>query len=311
MAALAFAQAQIRPRNQSEDAITAILNEWVKTEPEQAWRWARKNSPNDSVGLLGEIAKVNARMSWELAAGLVKEQPELTRAAYFSAVAGVVYTGDFKKAIELVDSLDSADFPISAETPNGKYTFLESAVAGWVRYSPKDVAAWISSLSDGHDSAKSSIANGALIPAWSVSDPLATLDYALTLPQNEARKTALGMAITHLTAQDVNQATAWLNRYGKGPEFDWIVYDLATKPDVFTNNIEAAIGWASSISDPGLRETGLVHIAKEWFLRDYEQAYKYFEGKGLLSVDALSRAEAYALTRIQDMKTPQKNKGTP
>ena len=298
LAALAFAAAHVRPMSERIESVTAILCEWVKADPEAAWLWAQEHSPNDSVGLLGEMAKVDSALAWATAEQFVEEHPEKMRRAYASAIDGMIYTGEYLTALEL---LEGATVPVTKETREGKYTFMEGLIAEWVRYSPEDAAAWVAALPE-EKSVRKSTAYNALLATWATTAPADVLDFALTLPEGEAKTATLTGALSYLAGEDPAAAAEWLNEHGSGREFDWNVHEIATRSDVVQEAPEVAVDWALSIEAPEVREDSLVNIFADWMVNDMEGATRYLaENADLLSQEALQMAIRNAHGRLDGL----------
>jgi hypothetical protein len=306
LGALLFAQQQVNPMSERNAAITAILHEWVKTAPQDAWLWTQENAPNDSTRLLQEMAKVDAILAWDTATQYALQFPEYMRGAYANTIKGITYTGDYLKALELIEA---SVIPVTGETPEGKYTFIEGLITEWVRYSPEDAAAWIASLPE-DKSVRKSTAYNALLSSWATTEPADALDFALTLPDGDAKTATMTMALTYLADHDLEAATKWLNTYGDGPEFDWNIFGIATQPNVVRQDPEVAIEWAVSISQPEIREDGLVEIISQWMLNNPDEAIRYVEShEDLLSHSALQKATGKAYGRFMDASNPPTDGG--
>ncbi len=301
LAALGYTRSQISPRIDRDETVTAILHQWVKAEPGRAWGWAQENSPHDSVGLLCEIAKVDPQLAWTKAGLFAEEHPEHKQASYMSALNGSIYSGDYDLALKMIDiSLRSG----LDQVPDAKYAFTETVLAEWVRHSPEEAIAWVSSLPEEGNASDKLNAHQALVVAWSGIDPRAALDYAQQLPGNQNREVAMSTALDALIGKDLNQAADWLRRNESGPELDRAVFKLATRPSLLREGGETAIAWANTIKDPHLREEGIRDIATEWLVRSPVEAARYLDQNKFLSADARRHAEVYAKKRIERMKNP-------
>ena len=305
LAALAFATEQERGRGDCVEAVTAILHEWVKVDPEATWLWAQEHSPNHSVDLLKEIAKVDPTLAWAAATQYAQQYPEHLHAAYTAAIEGVIHNGNYLVALEL---LDASTIPVTDETEKGKDYFIDGLIAEWARYSPTDALAWIEGLPE--DSSRRQGAYDALLSSWATTEPIDALDYALTLSGGGAREDTIDMSISYLAEHDLAAASAWLNEHGEGPEFDWSVSEIATKPAVIRETPETAVDWALSIETPGIREDSLVQIFTDWMVNDLEGARRYLQENGdLLSQEAFQKAARRAQLRINRASAPPENGG--
>ena len=271
LGALAFART-IKPNNLSLEAITALLLQWAKEEPELAWQWARENSGNDdAVALLHVIGQGEPKMAWGFANDFAAEVPEVRFQAYEKVFGGIAYGGDYRLAMEL---LEQSDIPPDKDAKDGKYSFVENIMEQWVAFSPGEVAEYLKSLPDDYNSPRVSLTHSLLIPVWAREEPYAALDYGLALPYEsvKARKAAFEMGIEELARRDMTLASEWLNDHDQGPEFDWSIAYLATNDLLTEYGHEYAKQWADSITNEEVRQDALVEIAATHLMSDPERS---------------------------------------
>ncbi|MGJ8640050.1 MAG: hypothetical protein ACSHYA_11735 [Opitutaceae bacterium] len=298
LSALEFAVNELQPLAESKKAIMAILQQWAESQPEQAWTWAEENASYQLVNLVSAIAKLDPELGWEKAKRCVDVNPNDLLNSYYNAIQGTVYSGDYELALSL---LQKADIPVTPDTQNGKYTFVEEVITDWSLFSPDKAAEWIINNPQKEDSALKSLANTALLRIWSNSDPEAALNYAKDLTIDKARRFAVGGALEQLVQQDITKASEWLNEHGNEEWFDPNIYDLSTMPEVVSSAPVVAVEWADSIVDPQLRIEALTNIAADWIVQDPDTATGYLARSGLLPQDAWQAAQDLAEIRSKDV----------
>ena len=275
LGALLFAQNEIKPYVESQKLMLALLQQWATSEPELAWEWAEDNTPNQLINLLATIAEVDAPLGWEKAHIAAALNPDDLYRSYVNVIEGTIHNGDHELALDL---LLEADIPQQLSARDGKYSFLEDIFFDWAKYAPEDAAAWIAANPEADDSALKSLANQSLLKAWTYIDPVATMDYALTLSQDTPKRYAVDASFEHLTSLDFAQANDWLETHADNSGwYDPIIHDFSSKvqlsdPQMSPDTVERAITWAKQIVDGYVQSDALVHIASDLIMHDPETA---------------------------------------
>ena len=271
LGALLFAQNEIKPYLESQKLMLALLQQWATSDPELAWEWAEDNTPNQLINLLATIAKVDAPLGWKKAHIAATLNPDDLYRSYVNVIEGTIHNGDHELALDL---LQQSDIPQQLSARDGKYSFLEDIFFDWAKYSPEDAAAWITANPEADDSALISLANQSLLKAWTYIDPLATMEYALTLSQDTPKRYAIDASFEHLTSLDFAQATDWLETHADSSGwYDPIIHSFASKvqlsDDQMTQDTVAqAITWAKKIVDGYVQSDALVHIVSDLIVHD-------------------------------------------
>ena len=89
-------------------------------------------------------------------------------------------------------------------------------------------------------------------------DPAKRGDWLLEQTTDEGRPKALRQFVSAWTRADYNAAGTWLGKFTVGPARDTAVADFAGL--IRDLDPEAALAWASTVSDPALRQSVLVRI---------------------------------------------------
>ena len=286
LGALAFAQENLQPDFVRKNIVTAILHAWVAEEPNEAWNWAKENSPTDSARLITQIGKREPELAWEKAEEFSTDNPHFTSVSFGNAVLGTSYGGNYDIALEM---LEAADIPVERERRQGKNAYIDLALAQWVRFAPEEAVKWVESLSEEEDPERALIAQHGLLATWSSTDPLPALEYAEALPAGLARNGAFSTALNRLMQLDLEASKQWIDSYGYSTEMDWSITDFVMQPQNLRDDIQGTVEYAQNISDPSMRTEAIVDIAQEWFYNDREAAESYFSNNEILTPEQLEK----------------------
>ncbi len=144
----------------------------------------------------------------------------------------------------------------------------------WSQYRPSEAAAALEAITD--PATRNEGLHG-LILGWSSNDPASLLKYAQAMPPGAARGEAFNQALQNWVAHDPVAASVWLDAHESSPELDSGAVKLATSPFLVANNLDTALSWANSVSDPEQRTIALVDIIQQWAQRDPAAALAYAE----------------------------------
>jgi hypothetical protein len=157
-------------------------------------------------------------------------------------------------------------------TGAGRDYLVGAAMYSWSQYRPDEAAGAMAAITD---PATRNEAMHGLILGWGSNDPASLLTYASTLPAGPVRAQAFNEALQNWVANDPVAASAWLDKHESEPELDSGAAKLATSPFLVENQVETALSWANSVSDPEQRSIALVDIVQQWAKRDLAAARAY------------------------------------
>jgi len=256
-------------------AMTALLTQWARSDPEAALSRARSGASKASeVGAtMVEIARDNPRTARILAEELSSRDAEAALIAYPAAVQGMAASGAFEDARSLIEA--SPGIPADA-----RELMIEMLADQWGRSRPEETAAWVLSIPDETSRDQALVALG---NAWSGNDPEAAALFAVQLAPGAVRQAVVGQAITRWASTDAQGAAEWLLQFPSSPDFDQAVARLATHPATVANDVDLALNWTENIFDPVLRFTTANAVLSELYARDPAAALQRLQGMKLLS----------------------------
>jgi len=271
-AAREYVRTHYDPRHRNA-FLSDMLAAWAGKDPQAALDWVMKNSPHDYTqydAVLTKIGEKDPDMAWRCAGQLLANEAGLNGQSIFvSALRGIAYTGNYQKAAALIANL---------QMPGGQQKYdLTGFLAGeWGLYDPAAAAQWVASLPDdgGMDRQQALVSLGV---SWAQSDPEAAADFAVQLPPGVTRQNMLATALGSWATNNPEQAAAWLNQYQADPDLDMVVRSLASSPNMIDADPNAAVGWASTITDNAIRLQTLNLIMNRWMSEDASSAESYLQ----------------------------------
>ncbi|HEX9046086.1 MAG TPA: hypothetical protein VF988_03590 [Verrucomicrobiae bacterium] len=262
--ALNYVRQHYDPRHRSA-FLSALLAQWAAKDGQAALEWVSTNLPHDYTqydAVLAAIGKADPQGAWSAAQQLAAHEDKSTaQGIYVSALRGILYTGNYAQAVQLVDKLQISG---GAE----KYD-LSSLLAGqWAVYEPAKAAEWALTIPGGDDNLYRQQALVSLGVAWSQSDPEAAANFALQLPAGVTRQNMLATALDSWAAENPCAAATWLNLNPPDPDMDMVVRALASSPKLVDADPNLAITWANTIFNEAIRGQTLNLIMDRWDSRN-------------------------------------------
>ncbi|MCP5537992.1 MAG: hypothetical protein H7A51_17380 [Akkermansiaceae bacterium] len=142
--------------------------------------------------------------------------------------------------------------------------------------SPEEAARWSASVPEGklRDVAVSQVARG-----YADEDPSKAVSWLQTLPEGNGKALGFGMAFSTWAARDAEAAGNHLNQMNDSPERDSAVTGFTRR--IAYQNPRAAVDWASTITDPKMRNETLVHSGRAYLRKDREAARQWLASSNL------------------------------
>jgi hypothetical protein len=149
---------------------------------------------------------------------------------------------------------------------------VESAmalVAGrWAGQDPQAAIAYMTGLPP--ENSRNRAAN-ALATAWALSEPNAVAAWIGQLPEGALREKAMeGLVTAWAFMGNPNEAAKWLEELPQARSRDVAINTFSAA--IAPKHPEAAFQWASTISDPALRNARLAGVAQTWLAGDPQSA---------------------------------------
>lgn len=228
-----------------DDALWEALESWGRKDPRTAFDWALQ---------LDEFARPNALQA--LAEGWGAIDP----AAAIDAGMEMRQTDEGQEflistAMQWVDRDPAAAtaWATGLENERLRASVLYEISDLWARSDPARAAAWTATLAD---QGAREVAEAGLAKGWSLHDPASAADWALrTIRPEDRLDEIVGDIFFNWTNADARGASRWLDAGEAGPARDRVLQaysSLLTDQDP-----EAAVAWASRISDGTAREQHL------------------------------------------------------
>jgi hypothetical protein len=250
-----------------DEAQFAALRGWASVASDAAANWSLQRPLGERGADIDAVLEATARdpaVALRLAARLVRDDPELAHDHGCSLVYALAHRGDFA---------DAAAFAAQGSSEH-REAWLATAYSVWTEHQPQTAVAAALTLSNTTDR---EAATQAVVTRWATLDPHGLADFARGLPSEDARRTALGSALSEWANQDLAAASVWLNQLEPHPDFDAGVAAVATREPLVTYRPDTAVNWAESIFDPTIRIQTLTRIVNEWARVDRVAARHYVE----------------------------------
>lgn len=141
---------------------------------------------------------------------------------------------------------------------------------------PVEAAQWSSSLPDGNlrDVAVSEVARD-----YANDDPTAAVTWLQSLPQSKGQSKGLGTAFSTWARRDADAAGRRLNQMGESPARDSAVNGFSRR--IAYINPRSAVDWASTITNPKVRNDTLIYNGRAYLRKDREGARQWLAGSNL------------------------------
>lgn len=141
---------------------------------------------------------------------------------------------------------------------------------------PLEAARWSATLPEGklQDAAVSRVA-----VAYANEDPIKAVTWLESLPESNGQTKGLGVAYSTWASRDADAAGKRLNLMGDSPARDSAVNGYTRR--IVYENPHSALDWASTITDPKVRNDTLIHNGRIYAKRDREGAQQWLAGSNL------------------------------
>lgn len=252
-----------------QDLLCAALGGWATVNPGGPMDWAVANLFDaERRGAIESIIK----------AGTAVKRDEMIQATNTLCEKDAGMADDYGRMLiaALAENSDfeaAMNFAATSTTEHRDY-WLGAAMYSWSQYRPQEAAEALKKVSS--PAAYNEAAHG-LILGWGSNDPPSLVKFAEQLPPGRIRAEAYNQALQYWVTHDPVAASAWLDSRESAKELDSGMVKLATSPFLVDNNVETALSWATSVSDPEQRSIAFVDIIQQWSQRDPEAARRYAE----------------------------------
>jgi hypothetical protein len=265
----------------------AIAQAWGEQDPAAAIAWAlAENKDNLQTDLKAVLAGAVDQPSVTLEIGRELLAENAPNAGTFGAllVDALSADGQFQAASQFASDAP-ADY---------REDWTATAYRQWAQSQPAEAAMALDSLSE---EGLRDPAFRAVVQGWSASQPSDLAAYALSYPPGNERAYAFNQAMLNWSQQDPAGLSAWLLKLPPGSDYDTGAFFLVTGKSRTILGPDAAISWAESIGDLGVRLNSFQPVLEQWAQTDPMAAQNYVEQARWL--DANKRLEL-----LQTIHTP-------
>ncbi len=176
-------------------------------------------------------------------------------------IAALNERGDFSRAADFAQRS-------SGETRDG---WLLCAYSRWAEFDPEGAAAAAAQLQD--PIARAAALNSVIL-GWAPTDPKALTTFAQQNLSGDMQRDAISRALEVWAESDPVGAAGWINQTMPGNVADPGIATLARSP-AFTSAPEAAVSWATMISNPILRSETVTAVIEKWATMDPARAENF------------------------------------
>lgn len=275
--ALALAQQETNFRLR-QDLLGAALQGWATINPGASVGWASTHlfdaERRTAVEAIIDAGMARRDETIQAVNALCERDAAMADDYGRMLIASLAKNSDFATAVSFA----------TANTSSHKDYWLGAALYSWSQYRPQEAAEALKTITD--PAAYNEAIHG-LILGWSSNDPVSLVKFAERLPAGPARQEAFNQALQNWVTHDPVAASVWLDAHEATPELDSGAVKLATSPYLVEKNLETALSWAKSVSDPQQRTIALVDVIQQWAQRDPVAARLYAEAlpEGALQTD--------------------------
>jgi hypothetical protein len=288
----------------------ATFGVWLASSPEEAMAWASslppgqersrtidevvralaQRDPASAMLLLERFPKDRARdsSSYNVFSEWAKSDPRAAADYWLKAIpaSGQDVNGALAKIASIWARSDPQEaFTWAQKLPEStaKNSTLSIIVGAMAGRDPQQAASQVAQLG----AASRASAAGEVALQWAQDDAAAAAVWAGSLPEDGARASAFRSIAQTWTGQDLGKVANWLDGLPASESRDAAV--SAFTKQVSDSDPEAAVAWASTISDPNTSKVDLERIAITWMGRDEDAASRWITATPSLAEDAKAR----------------------
>jgi hypothetical protein len=280
--ALALAQAEANLKLRAV-LVSAAVRGWARTSPTNAANWALALSDANerdralSTVFTGAVA-ANPNDAVRLGKFLIQQNSVDGASCGASLITALCDDGHFEIAARMAAEGESSM----------RAGWMANAYCRWAEFQPEQAARTAAAIKD--PELRTEALHG-MVGGWAEADPVGLVQFVTELPENE-RGPLLSQSLQRWAKQDPEGASQWINNHEARSELDVGVAAVATMDSIKPT---VAIGWAESVSDPGLRSETLVTVIRNWLTTDLPSARHYFDSsKNLLPDDRQELSEVFS-----------------
>lgn len=254
--ALGFAR-QLEPVTAREAAVQAALGGWARRDPESAWAWLQRQTQPPSGGYPTVLAVWTQRDAEAARQALTEAPPEFHPALQTTLIRSLLEARRLQTARDIAAATPADQLPPAA---------LLAITEAWRPLAPRAALDWLAALpaTEARDTALA-----ASVAAWTAVQPEAAANWVRQRDDPAWQEALLPTVVAAwVNRGDLDALSRWLNAQPAETNLDASIATLAqliapVAPD-------AALIWASTLSDPAWRDALMIELGEEW--RTWEPA---------------------------------------
>jgi len=173
-------------------------------------------------------------------------------------------------------SIEWADEIPDDAAQNFKQTAVRRVANDVAGIDPERAAQWIGGQSD---RPYAPIARDAIATRWVERDPVAAMNWLLTVPASDERRKTIRSTFSTWLESDPGAATKWLRSASPAEAADPAIMVVVRRDSM--RRPGSALDWAHLIHDDGLRRSTLIEVARRWLERDPKAFKAWLPNSGL------------------------------
>jgi hypothetical protein len=258
-------------------ALLAVAEAWGEIDPASTTAWALQQNPDtlraDLQAALTGATRQSPVAALQIGRDLLAQNSPFAGTYGTALIAALGTNNQFPAAVQFAATA-SLDY---------REDWLASSFRQWAQAQPANAFAALDSVTD--DSLRDTVIRAAVQGA-STGQPAILADYAVALPEGDARSYALDQTMFRWSRQDPAALATWLARVPPGPSYDNGAFFILTENNPAALGPANALNWAQSIGDSGLRQTSFWRVFDQWSQADPAAVRSYVQSApGLTSSD--------------------------
>ena len=263
MAALAIVESL--PYGRAHDgAMSRLARQWGKDDPVAALKWLDgQPASTERLRAINDVYDVMAHADLDNAlAYAMKMQPGNDRDQLMRNIASVKANNDPREALAWVASLGGGK--------NDDYLYYR-VMNSWIKHEPADAAEYYLN----NELQGPRYLGMQLAESLARRDPGFAADWAMNLPDEKTRESAVMSVVDEWLQHDPNAASKWISKLESGATKDSAIVRLVN--NIRSDDSESAFEWASTISDSKRRTITVRKAYQRWSRADPDAASKAIE----------------------------------
>jgi hypothetical protein len=266
----------------------SVAAAWAEKDPEAVWKWYNDTKGNNEGGPMGGqmvLMSLFSNLAAKDAPAAFKRLEELEPGQKQMALAGIFQSAmfDADKRTEVLKHVDS--IPDRQERQTAKQSMLSQ----WMMLEPDTAIDYVKSQPTEDQALLRQTAGQMLM----MSNPKKGAEFMLEGVTDADRAQRYSGVVAGWAYQDPNAAGNWLKEQPQGPHLDQAKQSFVTA--TAERDPGSAMVWATTITEPTMREIATGHAYRAWKKQDPKLADEALKSSGL-APDQITRLQETAPT---------------